>query len=140
MHQFSALTITVSFLYLSMSIFQNLNNNPDQQPYRIFRAVIMDVNIDPDTNHKTIFVAEAGSIPEPPYIEADPPSPVSVEGTGSGMQNVPPPGAHCLVYSPMPGNKQFERAQIITYISAPGTPPEGSVIAVRVEESLPSQI
>ena len=94
----------------------------------------MDVNIDPETSRKTIFINEWGAQPEPPYIKADPPSPISVEGTGSGMQNIPAQGTHCLAFLPLPGNTQLDKAQILTWLPHLGTPPEGSLSAEKINQ------
>lgn len=114
-------------------IARRLNKN-SSQPFKIIRAYIADLDINPDTGRKTIYINEYGALPEPPYIKAEVPSFTAVEATGAGIQSAPPKGAGCLAYVPLPGNTQMEKAQIITFLPDLGVATEGSLNAEPVEQ------
>tara|TARA_Y100001938_G_scaffold149852_1_gene238293 strand:+ start:7331 stop:9301 length:1971 start_codon:yes stop_codon:yes gene_type:complete len=114
-------------------IADRLQKNRNQD-YKLVRCYIADIDIDPDTGVRTIYLNEYGSTPEPPYIIADTPSFTAVEPTGGGVQSSPPKGSHCLAYIPVAGNTYMDKAQILTFLPDLGVLPEGSLSAEPVEQ------
>jgi hypothetical protein len=118
---------------LKDKVAQRLSKRGENR-YQIIRAYIADIDIDPDTGRRTIYINEYGALPEPPYIKAEVPSFTAVEATGAGIQSAPPKGSHCLAYVPTAGNTQMTKAQIITFLPDLGIATEGSLSAETLEQ------
>lgn len=117
-------------VYLSMSISDpyTVLQQETKNPYRIFRAEVVAINTDEATGRKLIEVKEYGTINEPPYIEAMPPSFLPINSAGSGVQSMPQTGDNCLILEGVGGGSDLSRAQILTYLPNRYVPNEGGLI------------